>query len=114
MSLFDHETSEEVTEARFTAEQHLDKIYHSIPEWVHRLFPDKSLAEKVQLGFEYQQKQWTESFMREVQDHRKVAQFLIFVMRTHGFDYATEYWKFLTDKDKQELKKDLTSSGNGV
>lgn len=101
-------------EGKSTAEQQLDKVYHAIPEWVHRLFPGKSLAEKISLGFDSQQKSWTESFIREVQDNRKVSEFLIFVMRTHGFDYAPEYRKFLTHKDEEKRKKDLTSPSPSV
>jgi hypothetical protein len=96
------------------SDQQLDKVYHAIPEWVHQLFPGKSLAEKIELGFDSQQKNWTESFLREVRDHERVASFLIFVMGTHGFDYATEYWKFLTLKDEEKAKKDLTSDGSSV
>jgi len=105
MSLLNHETDEEIAESRLLAEQKLDKVYHAIPEWVHRLYPDKSLAEKVALGFEYQQKTWTETFLREVQDHTKIKQFLIFVMKMHGLDWGTEYWKFLTQRDLDAQKK---------
>ena len=88
-----------------TPEQSLDKVYHAIPEWVHRLYPNKSLDEKVALGFEYQQKTWTETFMREVQEHRKISRFLIFLMKKHGFDWATEYWAFLTAEDEERNRQ---------
>lgn len=114
MSILNHETPEELAEARLTAEQRLDKVYHAIPGWVHRLYSNKSLDEKIEMGFDLQQKKWTETFLREVQENTKVREFLIFVMRTHGFDYTTEYFKFLAFKDEEKAKKDLTSDGSTV
>lgn len=92
-----------------TSEQQLDKVYHSIPEWIHRLYPNKSLAEKIQMGFEYQQKTWTETFLREVKDHEKVKAFLLYLTKTHGMDFGQEYWNFLVFRDLESNKKELTS-----
>jgi hypothetical protein len=99
MSIFNHETDEEISEARFTAEQMLDKIYHAIPEWVHRQFPKCSLAEKVQKGFEYQQKQWAETYLRETEAHQKMQEFTFYLKKTHGLNLMKDYWNFLVSKD---------------
>lgn len=90
-------------------EQKLDQIYHAIPEWVHRQYPDKTLGEKIKLGFEYQQKSWTDSFLREMNDHEKVKAFLLYLTKTHGMDFGQEYWNYLTSKDLDSNKKELTS-----
>jgi len=84
-----------------SSEQQLDEVFHAIPEWVRQLYPDKSLAERVKLGFEYQQKTWTETYLAETKDHEKVKAFLLFLVKTHGLDFSEEYWKFLVNKDLQ-------------
>lgn len=98
-------TDEEIAHNFIIAEQKLDKVYHAIPEWVHREYPHLSLDEKINQGFQHQQKTWAELFLREVQDNQKVREFLIYVMGKHGHDYQTEYWAFLTQKEKTEKKK---------
>lgn len=88
-----------------TPEQELDDVFHALPDWVRSMYPDKSLAERVKLGFEFQQKTWTETFLSEVRDHEKVKAFLIFLTRSHGMDFGEEYWKFLISKDLEAKKK---------
>lgn len=87
------------------AEQELDKVFHALPEWVRRNYPEASVAERVKLGFDEAQKTWTESLMREIQNHEKTKEFLIYIVRTRGIDYGQEYWNYLMSKDKEEQKK---------
>lgn len=103
--IFDHETDEEVLQSRLSAEMELDKVYHAIPEWVHRLFAGQPLSEKVAMGFDRLQSNWTETFINEVQGTQKVREFLLFLIRKHGIDYGQEYWNFLISKQLDEKKK---------
>ena len=87
------------------AEQQLDQIYHAIPEWVHRLFPDKSLAERVKLGFSHQEQYWANT-LRELHASLKLRQeFIAFLMENQKLDFMENYWKFLTSKDLQDKEK---------
>ena len=88
-----------------TPEQELDEVFHALPDWVRAMYPDKSLAERVKLGFEHQQKIWTETFLSEVKDHEKTKSFLLFLVKTHGLDFSEEYWKFLISKDVDAAAK---------
>ena len=56
MTMIFNEKPDDVTSPRLVAEQELDKIYHAIPEWVHWDFPNLSLHEKVQKGFQQREK----------------------------------------------------------
>lgn len=85
------------------ADQELDRVYHAIPEWVHRQFPNLSLSEKIKLGFEHQQKTWTETFLREVRDREKANGFIIYLIRKNGLDLGQEYWNYLISKDPQPV-----------
>lgn len=89
-----------------SAEQELDRIYHAIPEWVHRQYPTHSLADRVRLGFESQQKMWTETFLREVKDHRTASDFSSYLTHTHGLDHTEQYWNFLMSRQKKAAISD--------
>lgn len=97
--ILDHETPEEIAERRMTAEQSLDAIYHAIPEWVHRAYPNMSLAEKVAKGFAYCQKEIAENCLRDSAERKKSNEFLLYLMDTHKLSLINEYWNFLRSKD---------------
>lgn len=97
--------AEEIT---LPAEQELDKVYHAIPEWISQLKPEMSLSERIAFGFEYQQRTWTESFLKEVADNKNIREFLVFLIKKRGLDYAEEYWNFLIQKDLDSATKSET------
>ena len=99
------EDLDEARGARYTAEQELDKIYHSIPEWVHRLFPNLSLSEKIAKGFEYQKKVWCDAYVSEVEKAKKMTDFSTYIVKEHGLDYFNSYWNFLIHKDLVTAKE---------
>lgn len=84
-----------------SSDQELDRIYHAIPEWVHRQFPGMSLAEKVKLGFEYTLKTWTETYIAEVKRHTETNGFVLYLLRKEGLDLSKEYWDYLRFRDSQ-------------
>lgn len=117
--ILDHETPEEKMEsATLRLEQQLDKVYHAIPQWVNQMYHDCSLAERVKKGFEHQLKSWTDSYVREVQDHTKMREFCLFLCKKQGLDLTQEYWNFLISKDLEkaspEEKEVLTKMKKGV
>ncbi len=102
--ILNHETDEEKAEARCTAEQQLDRIYHAIPEWVNREFPQHTLAERIATGFKEVQKRWEKTYCEEVQAHEKMRKFLTYLTKKHGLNFMDEYWNFLISKDLEKAK----------
>jgi hypothetical protein len=105
MSILDHESKDDIRESRYIAEQELDKVYHSIPEWVHRLFPKLSLSEKVAKGFDYQQKYWTETFLSEVKRHEEASNFASYLIKKHNLNRFDEYFRFLLSKTSADTEE---------
>ena len=98
--ILDHETPDDISCSKCSAEQQLDKIYHSIPEWVHRMYPTHTLAERIKCGFEDQFGKWSESCRKEIERHDKTTSFLMYLMKKYGFSYVDEYWDYLNQKNK--------------
>jgi len=98
MSILDHESKDDIRESRYIAEQELDKIYHAIPQWVHRLFPNAPLEEKIRRGFDYQQKYWTETFLSEVKRHEEASNFASHLTKKYNLNHFNEYFRFLLSK----------------
>lgn len=84
--------------------QELDRVYHAIPEWVHRMNPNASPSEKVKKGFAHVQELFTDTVKTNAEEREKKAAFLAFVFATHGLDYMTEYWAFLTRQSPAETR----------
>lgn len=87
------------------AEQELDKVYHALPEWVRRSYPEASVAERVKIGFEESQKVFRESLLREIENHKATKDFLHHIMQKQGLDYGQEYWNYLMDKNFRQPEK---------
>lgn len=101
----DEVSGEDLDEARSSrdrAEQELDKVYHAIPQWVHRLYPNIPLDEKVRKGFDYQQKQWTETYLAEVWRHEETREFVSYLLKKYNLDRFTEYSNFLLSKAERK------------
>lgn len=101
------------------SEKQLDRIYHAIPEWVHRSFPNEPLDVKIIKALGEIQEMWTSSYLREVQDHAKAMEFSAWLCKTHGVDFSDNYWKFLISRppsknSKYENKKVLTPNAKVV
>lgn len=100
------------SESNLDAEKMLDKIYHALPEWVNRAYRDQPLNERVAQGFKQQEESWQHTYMKEVQNHTKMREFVIWLCKTHGHDFENNYWNFLVSKDlenaSEEEKKRLT------
>lgn len=92
------ETKEEMFDAGFAAEQQLDKINHSIPEWVHRQFPQHTLAEKIKVGFEEIGNRWFKMYSDKSKHSQDIEHFLVYVLEKHGFNFTDEYFKYLASK----------------
>ena len=86
------------------AEQELDKVYHAIPEWVHRAYPTLSLAEKIARGFEQQQASYCDSLTQALQKQGEMRAFAIFIANKHCLNWMNEYWNFLISKDLEKAK----------
>ena len=84
------------------AEEQLDAIYHAIPEWIHREFPNIPLAEKVEKGFVRQQKVLTDIYLNQVKDYDKMKEFASWLVKKHDSDFMHEYWEFLVSQGKQK------------
>lgn len=83
-----------------TAEEQLDDIYHTIPEWVHDSNNKESLANKVKNGFKQVADMVTkicESDKKEKQSLRDFNDFLITKLKS---EFGKEYWEFLNRKEK--------------
>ena len=102
--ILDHETDEEKIEARATAEQQLDRIYHAIPQWVNCAYPQHTLAERIAVGFAEQQKKWEELYRQEVLARDKMNAFVVHLTKKHGLNFMDEYWNFLVSKDLETAK----------
>jgi hypothetical protein len=89
-------------------EQMLDRIYHALPEWVHHSFPNDTLDMKVIRALAHVQETWTQNFMREVQDHAKTKEFLVWLCKKHGHTFENNYWNFLISKDLLKATEEET------
>lgn len=86
-------------------EQELDDVFHALPEWVRRTYPNMSLAERVGHGFTDAQKVWTESFLNEVRNHQATRDFLHHICQKHNLDYGQEYWNYVMGKKLGSVQK---------
>ncbi len=83
------------------AEQELDAIYHALPEWVNRQFPNVSLSKKIKMGFEYQEKNWIDAYLKESDRLKDASDFSNYLVNKYKVDFLTEYFRFSELKNKK-------------
>ena len=49
---------------------------------------------------------WTETYLREVEEHFKIKSFAIYIMKKLGLSWETEYWNYLVNKDLEKATTD--------
>lgn len=85
------------------SEEELDKIYHSIPDWVKKQFPNQSLSERIKNGFEKIDKQFTEEILKNSSEKEKNSAFIKFIFKKYGLNFEKEYLDFLfNNKDSKK------------
>lgn len=90
-------------------EKELDKIYHAIPEWVHRGTPCASLSEKVESGFLQLQKLYLTEVSSNSQRRTEMNDFITYLCAKAEVDFMAEYWNFLVKRAEEQKKLDQKS-----
>lgn len=88
-----------------SAEQQLDDVFHALPEWIRRNYPEVSVADRVRLGFEHAQQVWMDSLQSEHKNHQATRDFLHHVMQKHNLDFGQEYWNYVIGRDFNKVQK---------
>jgi hypothetical protein len=96
--ILDHQSPDEIIEIALSkSDKELDKVYHSIPSWVNRMYPDASLSDRIRLGFEHQQKIYSDTLLREMEETHKMRAFASWLVKNGGLDFMEQYFKFIVE-----------------
>jgi hypothetical protein len=94
------------------AEKKLEEVYHAIPRWVHRQFPDLPLAEKVSKAIQHVEITYKDALVREIEEKRQMTGFSGWLAQTHKLNYFHEFWNFLNFTKHQKKSNACPSCGS--
>ena len=94
-----------LTDPALDAEQHLDKIYHSMPSWVRQTWRELPLWRRMQNGFQRQEFILHREILNHVDTRSFGSGFSSYLCNKFGIDYGTAVMEFMDSVEYQEIKK---------